>query len=59
MGGEELLIDDDEEEEIYCLNLMKKCFWEIVKFFFLDKNWMDSFEVELDDNIVVWSKVFF
>lgn len=53
MGGEELLIDDDEEEDIYFLNLMKKCFWEIVKFFFLDKNWMDSFEVELDDNIVV------
>lgn len=52
-GGEELLTDDDEEEEIHSSNSMKKCSRETAKLLPLDKNRMDSFEAELDDNTAV------
>lgn len=52
-GGEELLTDDDEEEEIHSSNSMKKCSRETAKLLPSDKNRMDSFEAELDDNTAV------
>lgn len=51
-GGEDLLTDD-EEEEIHSSNPMKKCSRETAKLLPSDKNRMDSFEAELEDNTAV------